>query len=95
MLSKIFDYMSFGKPIIHFYFSDDDVNVPWLNRYCNSFCVKISDNDYSDIANKLALFILSRSGATDYNCFYDMELAKCTPGYIVKLIVDKFGTATK
>ena len=90
MSSKIFDYMSFGKPIIHFYFAEDDVNVPWLNRYNNSLCVKITDGNYSDISNELALFILSRSGTIDYNCFNDSILSKCTPDYIAGIISSNF-----
>lgn len=89
MSSKIFDYMSFGKPIIHFYFSDDDVNVPWLNRYNNSYCVNISNCDYSLESIRLALFIISHSGIVDYSCFNNRELIKCTPDYIVSMIENK------
>jgi len=37
--SKIFEYMSFGKPIVYFY-SDDDVNVKILKKYPIALCLR-------------------------------------------------------
>ena len=31
--SKVYEYMSFGKPIIHIYQNDEDINVPAFSRY--------------------------------------------------------------
>ena len=87
MSSKIFDYMSFGKPIIHFYFNDNDVNVPWLKHYNNAFCIKISNNTKNDLSKHIGLFILSRSGRVDYSCFNDIELMKCRPEYVAQFIL--------
>jgi len=38
--SKIFEYMSAGKPIVHFYTVDDDANVKILTDYPLSLCLK-------------------------------------------------------
>lgn len=38
--SKIFDYISNGKPIIHFYKSDEDVNCKVLQNYPLALCIK-------------------------------------------------------
>jgi len=38
--SKIFDYISNGKPIIHFYKSDEDVNCSVLQNYPLALCIK-------------------------------------------------------
>lgn len=38
--SKIFDYISNGKPIIHFYKSDEDVNCKLLQNYPLALCIK-------------------------------------------------------
>ncbi|MDU5108229.1 hypothetical protein [Clostridium sp.] len=40
MSSKIFEYISNGKPIIHFYTADNDVNLKILNKYPLSLCLK-------------------------------------------------------
>lgn len=53
MSSKIFDYISFGKPIIHFYTADEDVNLKILERYPLCLCIK---EDYSKLENNVKLF---------------------------------------
>lgn len=40
MSSKIFEYISNGKPIIHFYTADNDVNLKILSKYPLSLCLK-------------------------------------------------------
>ncbi len=40
MSSKIFDYISYGKPIIHFYTVEEDVNLKILKKYPNVLCLK-------------------------------------------------------
>lgn len=40
MSSKIFEYMSYGKPIIHFYSVDNDVNLKILKKYPLALCLK-------------------------------------------------------
>lgn len=43
--SKIFTYMATGKPIIQFYYADEDVNVKILERYPLSFSFKLNDKN--------------------------------------------------
>lgn len=38
--SKIFDYISTGKPILHFYTAEGDINLNVLRKYPNCFCVQ-------------------------------------------------------
>lgn len=45
--SKTFEYISTGKPVLHFFFSKEDPVVNILNQYGNSFCVEI-DNQHVD-----------------------------------------------
>jgi len=40
MSSKIFEYISHGKPIVHFYIFDHDVNLKILKNYPLSLCLK-------------------------------------------------------
>jgi len=42
--SKIFEYMSTGKPVVHVYYLDDDVNLPYLAAYPHSLSIQISDD---------------------------------------------------
>jgi glycosyltransferase involved in cell wall biosynthesis len=46
--SKIFEYISIGKPIIHFYYNDDDPTLDLLRGYPLAICFK---QDYSIINN--------------------------------------------
>ena len=39
--SKIFEYMSTGKPIIHFYHNDDDSCLGYLQRYRNACLIDL------------------------------------------------------
>lgn len=41
--SKIFEYMSYGKPILHIYYSDEDINLKYLKKYPLSICIKADD----------------------------------------------------
>ena len=44
--SKIYEYMSTGKPIIHFYFYDGDPCIEPLMQYGNALLIKDNDNMY-------------------------------------------------
>ena len=38
--SKIFEYMSMGKAILHIYHSDSDINLEYLRKYPKAYCIK-------------------------------------------------------
>ncbi|QQP69551.1 hypothetical protein JHE06_07970 [Carnobacterium sp. CS13] len=46
--SKIFEYISFGKPIIHFYKDDNDSSLEYLLKYPLALCIK---EDYKNVKN--------------------------------------------
>ncbi|QGQ48269.1 glycosyltransferase family 4 protein [Metabacillus sediminilitoris] len=46
--SKIFEYLSFGKPIIYFYSNPNDTNLEILNKYPLSLCLKQDDDKFED-----------------------------------------------
>lgn len=83
--SKIFDYMSHRKPIIHFYFNDNDVNIKYLKSYKHSLLIKIDGS----IGNKPNLIneFLSKEETISVN-YLDLNesLLKCTPEYISTII---------
>lgn len=53
MSSKIFEYISNGKPIIHFYTVDNDVNLKILCKYPLSLCLK---QDYQLLEDNIKKF---------------------------------------
>ena len=87
--SKIFEYMSYGKPIIHIYYVDDDINLKYLSRYDNSLCIKASDELIQDNIQLIKCFITSRTGFF-VNCSDDL-LVKCKPEYVSNQIIEKIG----
>lgn len=54
--SKIFDYMSLGKPIIHLYSNDNDINLKYLYKYPASLCIKQSMEDIENNIQRIAEF---------------------------------------
>ncbi|MBU3197377.1 hypothetical protein KPL26_11980 [Clostridium algidicarnis] len=84
--SKIFEYISIGKPIIHFYYNDDDPTLNLLNDYPLSICIK---QDYSDIDNLInELKDFCNKGNTKSMSFNEVsEIYKdANPKYIVDMI---------
>ena len=54
--SKIFEYMSFGKKILHFYNKNEDTSIPYLKRY--PYVLMINENDDIQInQNKIKKFL--------------------------------------
>ena len=55
--SKIFEYMSCGKPIISTYTSDMDSSIPYLKQYPSVFLIDERKTDFDEIAKQLSKFI--------------------------------------
>lgn len=58
MSSKIFSYMATGKPIVHVYYAEDDVNVEYLKRYPLALCLRVQDDALAYNARLLALWFV-------------------------------------
>ncbi len=56
--SKIFDYMSFGKPIVNLYSIEGDTSNAFLKLYPSSLCLKVREEDIKLNAEKITEFIL-------------------------------------
>lgn len=54
--SKIFEYMSAGKPIVHFYTADDDINMKILKDYPLCLCLKQDEALLQENAEKFVRF---------------------------------------
>lgn len=60
--SKIFEYMSAGKPIIHFSYVKDDTVTKILNRYPLALCLLQSPQQMEENCKKTSEFILKSAG---------------------------------
>ncbi|MCL2546601.1 MAG: glycosyltransferase [Oscillospiraceae bacterium] len=57
--SKIFEYMSYGKPIISTYAIDNDACIPYLEKYPLSLLLDERETDLEEQAKRLESFIIS------------------------------------
>jgi hypothetical protein len=87
--AKIFEYMSTGKPIIHFFSDDFDPNVPYYKEYRNAVCINVNDAIKQN-SEKIKNFIEKPSMQIRYDdlkkVFY-----KCEPEYTFNVIHDSLG----
>ena len=82
--SKVFEYLSICKPIIHLYYSDQDVYLKYLKKYKYAICIKM-DNDKIEENSKLLYEFCKKNIVQDIE--YDMiekQFKECTPGYVAK-----------
>lgn len=88
MSSKIFEYMSMGKPIVHFYTVSDDVNLKILKKYPLALLLK---QDYKYLDKNIKLF--NDYCRKNYNSAIPFDMVKqifreATPEYTVNLILE-------
>ena len=87
--SKIFEYVSTGKPIINCYFSEKSLVLDYLKRYplCLNVCMQ---SDAKENADKIDDFIKSLNG--ERIPFSDVKLLykKNTPEYVAKQFLEAF-----
>lgn len=86
--SKIFEYMSAGKPIVHFYTATDDINKKILKDYPLCLCLKQDEALLEGNADKFVRFCKENKDKTlDYN-----EVEKiyyyATPKYITDQMME-------
>lgn len=80
--SKIFEYMSYNKKIIHFFEDDNDKAIRYLNRYKNSLLVDVR-RDFSSIdKNVIEEFLNSEVVAGEY---LEEEFYRNNPDYTAKI----------
>ena len=88
--SKLFECLSFGKPIIHFYFNDADSYLDYLKNYEYSLCVKIDPMMRENFSAEFDAFCKRNK-----NTKIDFETVKnnfreCTPEYVASLFAEEF-----
>lgn len=87
MSSKIFSYMATGKPIVHIYYANNDVNMRYLQDYPLALCVKADGALVVKNAQLIELFLLWTSGRRASAEEVEARFAKCTPVYVANLLV--------
>lgn len=88
MSSKIFSYISYGKPITHIYYSDQDVNVPFLKRYPLALCIKADKAQVERNANLLTLWLSWAVGKSVSWGAVSAIYQELVPGYVAKQVID-------
>lgn len=84
--SKLFEYMSYGKPIIHFYYKDADVNLRYLRNYPLALCIcnaGLSDEDRA-MAEKWILNVKNLRVPMEV---VESVFKEMTPAYVVEEIM--------
>lgn len=83
--SKIFEYFSTGKKIIHFYSDDKDTCIPYFKKYLNSLLINYRDKDEINIKKILQFIKCSKKEITDS----DLKNLFCqnTPEYTANKIL--------
>lgn len=83
--SKIYDYISTGNSIIHFYYDIDDPTNKILSRYRNAICMPYNDDSVETIINALKNFIEDKNDKVTFDEIEKIYLDS-TPRYITELI---------
>lgn len=82
MSSKIFSYMSTGKPVIHIYYAKDDINVCFLERYPLALCVRSNKDKVSHNARKILLWYIWSFGQRITWSDIKQEFRGLTPEFV-------------
>lgn len=85
--SKLFYYMSFGKPIIHISSGKNDLCVPYLKKYPSALIIS-TEKSFEDNVKELDVFLKTLPRSI---CSYDMlekDFYENTPAYTVEKILN-------
>lgn len=88
---KIFEYMSYGKPILTVYFKEDDAALTYLNEYPLSCSINQTVTTVDDGVHIVERFIDSYLGKTiDYSTVED-KFYTSTPYAFIEVVKDVLG----
>ena len=86
--SKIFEYISTGKPIIHFYNKDEDVNINILKKYPNCLLIKEDFNNINNEVNNILNFLREINDKTIKFCILENIFADAKPSHTGNILSD-------
>lgn len=85
--SKLFEYLSFCKPIIHLYYSEKDAYLEYLKSYPYSLCLKMDENFLEHNSRTFHSFCIQNCDVKiDFEDIRESYMS-CTPGYVAKQFV--------
>ncbi len=88
---KIFEYMSYGKPIISIYFKEKEATLPYFKKYPLSCCINSNTVLFEDAKKQLNDFLQkSIEKEISYDDVYRLFYTS-TPEAFCEIIIDKFG----
>ncbi len=83
---KTFDYIATGKPILFCYYNEKDANLPYMEKYGNSYAINLKDRLKNK--NDLTKFLSdSRNSVIDYEIIKE-RFADDTPDRVVNKLFD-------
>lgn len=93
--SKLFEYLSFCKPIIHLYYSEKDAYIEYLKKYKYSICIKMDKYCISENAKKIKEFLRENLDIDiNYN-YIRKNFQECTPKYVAKKFIQEIEESKK
>lgn len=69
--SKIFEYMSYGQPIISTYVSDGDSAETYLSKYPEKLCIDIKKSEQENVA-LLNAFLRKKHTSVQFECVWEL-----------------------
>lgn len=88
--SKLFEYLSYCKPIIHLYYSENDAYLEYLKPYKYSLCIKMDDNFIEQNSKLFFDFCNMYHGSTISFDTVSEIYKECTPKFVVGQFTDYF-----
>lgn len=88
--SKLFECLSYCKPIIHFYFKDEDPYLKYLEGYEYSLCIKIGENMADEYLRVFDDFCRQNANARLMFDEVKESFIECTPQFVAKQFADEF-----
>ena len=85
--SKIFDYISTGKPIINFYYNEKSPTLYYLDNYPLCISIKTSE-DPIEVNKKIKDFVDKSIDKTVSFDFVQQQFKECTPSYIASVFIN-------
>ena len=87
--SKIFDCISYGKPMIHLYHCEEDPCIPYLKDYPYALCLPLSTDAVADNANRLIAFCETYCGKKVDFTTVESIFKECTPKYVADMFLEQ------
>jgi glycosyltransferase involved in cell wall biosynthesis len=84
--SKVFEYMSIGKPIISTYVDTKDSSLPYLSKYPAVFFIDERSSDFDSVARNLEAFIKNNLNTTVPYSSIEGDLYNNTPAALYNLL---------